>query len=121
MSYCIYKHYEKKLDRTYRARLDSWGFQQIEGQHYDNTVISSPGTSNTTIWMVLTILLSAGYDAWAINGEGTFLKGKFESDKEIFMTVPEWFDKFYPIENTWLHIMKTIYGLNWTGLLLQEN
>ncbi len=40
---------KKKTDGTYQARLVARGFQQIEGQHYDTTAISSPVTSDTAI------------------------------------------------------------------------
>ncbi len=44
----------KKLDGTYQARLLARGFQQVEGQHYDTTAISSPVTSDTQIeWYLL--------------------------------------------------------------------
>ncbi len=51
---------KKKLDRIYRTCLVARGFQQIEGQYYDTTAISSPGTIDTAIQMVLTIMLVAG-------------------------------------------------------------
>ncbi len=92
------------------------GFQQVEGQHYDDAVISSPVTSDMTIRTVLTIKQVAGYDARVIDVKGAFLKGDFENNEEIYMTIPEGFEKYYPKENTWLQIMKPIYGLKQAGL-----
>ncbi len=99
---------KKKSDGTYLARLVARGFQQVEGQHYNTTAILSPVTSDTAIWMVLTIMLVAKYEARVIDVKGAFLKGEFENHEEIYMTVPEWFEKYYPNNNTWLHIMKPI-------------
>ncbi len=60
--------------------------------------------------MEIIIVLDAGYDARNINIKDLFLKGEFENNEEIYVTVPERFGKFYPNENTWLHIMKPIHG-----------
>ncbi len=106
---------EKKLDSTYRARLVARGFQQVEGQHYNTVAISSQVTSNTANRMVLTIMLVAKYEARVSFVKGAFLKGEFENNKEIYITVPEGFKKYYSNDNTWLHIMKPIHGLKQTG------
>ncbi len=86
-----------KSDGTYRARLVARGFQQVEGQHYDTTARSSPVTSDTAIWMVLTIMLVAKYEARVIDIKGAFLKGEFKNDEEIYMRVLEGFEKYYQI------------------------
>ncbi len=59
--------------------------------------------------MVYTIKQVAGYNARVINVKGDFLKGDFKNHKEIYMTVSEGFEKYYPKENIWLQIMKPIY------------
>ncbi len=61
-------------------------------------------------------MLVAKYEARVIDVKGAFLKGEFENDEEIYMTVPEGFEKYYPNDNTWLRIMKPIYGLKQAGL-----
>ncbi len=106
---------EKKLDSTYKARLVARGFQQVEGQHYNNVAISSLVTSNKANQMVLTIMLVAKYEARVSFVKGAFVKGEFENNKEIYITVPKGFKKYYPNANTWLHIMKPIYGLRQAG------
>lgn len=69
---------------------------ELEGQHYNNAGISSQVTSDTAIWMVLTIDLVAGYNARVINVKDTVLKGEFENNKEFYMIISEWFKKFCP-------------------------
>ncbi len=91
---------KKKLECAYRARLVGRRFQQVEGQHYNTMDISSPVTSDTAIQMVLTIMLVASYEARAIDVKDAFLKGEFENNKEIYMTVPEGCKKYYPDDNT---------------------
>ncbi len=44
---------KKKSGRTYRAQLVAKWFQQIEGQHYDTSAISSPVTNDIAIPMLL--------------------------------------------------------------------
>ncbi len=46
--------------------------------------------------MVLTIKQVAGYNDRVIDIKGAFLKGDFENNKEIYMTVPEGFKNTIP-------------------------
>ncbi len=89
---------KKKSDWTYLARLVARGFQQVDGQHYNDTAISLPVRSDTTMCMVLTIKQVARYDARVIDVKGAFLMGDFEINKEIYINVPEGFKKYFPKE-----------------------
>ena len=47
---------KKKSNGTYRARLKMRGYEQVDGQHYDEASISSPVTNDTTIRIVLVLM-----------------------------------------------------------------
>jgi hypothetical protein len=69
---------KKKLNGTYRARLNARGFKQVAGKHYDATAIAAPVTSDTTIHIVLMLLLMANWYGELLDVEGAFPHGEFE-------------------------------------------
>ena len=46
-----------------------------------------------TIHILLTIILVAGWMASVVGVKGAFLHGKFEDDKEIYMKIPQGWEK----------------------------
>ena len=52
----------------------------------------------------------ANWTANVVDVKGAFLHGKFTDGEEIFMEVPQGFEKHYP-GNVVLRLLKTIYGL----------
>jgi len=48
---------KKKASTRYRARLNTRGFEQQEGVHYDPAQISSPVTNDATIRIVLVLMI----------------------------------------------------------------
>ena len=52
----------------------------------------------------------AGLLACILDIDGAFLLGEFENGEQIYMRVPQGWEKYYP-EGTILLLLKTIYGL----------
>ena len=101
---------KKKSNGTHRARINGRGFKQIPGQHYDSSSIHAPVTNATSIRVILVLMLMANWTANVVDVKGAFLHGEFTDGEEIFMEVPQGFEKHYP-GNVVLRLLKTIYGL----------
>jgi hypothetical protein len=114
---------KKKSNGTFRARLNARGYEQIPGKHYDPNTIAAPVTSDTTIRIVLTLLLMAGWYGELLDVKGAFLHGEFEEGEVLYMDVPEGFKQYYPVGMVLL-LLKTLYGLKqaavafWKQLIL---
>jgi hypothetical protein len=106
---------KKKASGTYRARLNAPGFKQIPGVHYDKTQISSSVVNEITTRMVLILICMARWHAMLVDVKGAFLCGVFVRDKQIYMQIPQGFEKFNP-SNPVLLLLKTIYGLKQAAL-----
>jgi hypothetical protein len=52
---------KKKASGIFRARLNARGYEQVAGKHYDPDSIAPPVTSDTTIRIVMTLLLMASW------------------------------------------------------------
>jgi hypothetical protein len=101
---------KKKVNGIYRARLNAIGYEQVDGQHFDSTNISSPVTNDATIRIVMILTIIFGWTDGLIDAQGEFLCGNFKDGEEIYMEVPEVFERFYP-NNVLLLLLKTIHGL----------
>jgi hypothetical protein len=106
---------KKKASGTFRARLNARGFEQIPGVHYDKTQISSPVVNEITIRMVLILICMARWHAMLLDVQGAFLCGVFARGEQIYMEIPQGFEKYYP-SNAVLLLLKTIYGLKQAAL-----
>ena len=106
---------KKKANGTYRARLNARGFEQVDGTHYDKTQISSPVVNEITVRMILTLICIAHWCVMLLDVKGAFLCGNFENDEEIYMKIPQGFERFYS-KNAVLLLLKTIYGLKQAAL-----
>jgi hypothetical protein len=58
--------------------------------------------------MILNIIF--GWTAGLIDVQGAFLCGNFKDREEIYMEVPDGFEKFYP-SNVLLLLLQTVHGL----------
>jgi hypothetical protein len=101
---------KKKASGTYHARLNARGYGQVAGKHYEENLIAAQITSDTTIRIVLNILLMANWYGELLDVKGAFLHGEFEEGEALYMEVPEGFKRYYPMEFVLL-LLKTIYGL----------
>jgi hypothetical protein len=102
--------YEKKSSGTHRGRVNVWGFEQIDGQHYDGTCISAPVMDAMTIRIALSIMLMQGGIAHVVDVKRAFLYGEFEVGKKIYIKIVLGFEKFYS-SDTVLMLKKMLYGL----------
>jgi hypothetical protein len=82
----------------------------IEGQHYNDTTISSPVTNSATIRIVLTLMIMASMLAHVVDVKGAFLHGEFEDGEIIHLKVPQGFEKHFP-KGSVLLLLKCLYGL----------
>ena len=99
---------KKKANGTFRARLNARGYEQVEGEHYN---IEAPVTSDVTIRIVLTLMLMADWEGEILDIQGAFLHGLFKDNEQLFMEIPEGFEKYYNPNTELLLLLRTIYGL----------
>jgi hypothetical protein len=85
---------KKKASGRYRARLNARGYEQVDGQHFDSTKKSSPVTNDATIRIVMILTIIFGWTAGLIDVQGAFLCGNFKDGEEIYIEVPEGFERF---------------------------
>jgi hypothetical protein len=99
-----------KSNGTKRARINGRGYEQVDGVHYDSASIHSPVTNYTSVRIIFTLALMAGWIGRISDVKGAFLKGDLNEDKEqMFMHVPEGFSKYY-LDNVVLKLIKALYG-----------
>jgi hypothetical protein len=75
---------QKKVDVSvdrYRARLVAKGFKQRYDIDYEDTF--SPVVKAATIWMILSIVMSNGWNLRQLDVQNTFLHGVLE--EEVYM------------------------------------
>lgn len=101
----IKMHLDGTIHR-YKARLVTKGFHQTPGIDFFET--SSPVVKASTIWIVLTIVVSYGWSIRQLDFNNAFLNGHL--DEEVFMQRPPGFvDPHRPAHICKLN--KAIYGL----------
>jgi hypothetical protein len=114
---------KKKANGTYRARLNARGYEQIDGEHYDENTKAAPVVNEATIRIVLILMVMAGWYCELLDVKGAFLHGEFDKGQKIYMKVPEGFEKYYAW-NVVLLLLRTLYGLKqaafafWQQLLM---
>ncbi len=84
---------KKKSTGTLGGQLNTRGFKQIPGEHYDPLSIASTMTNWMTIHILLTIMLAAGWVALVVDVKGAFLHGQFQYGEEIYMKIPQGWEK----------------------------
>ena len=66
-------------------------------------------TTNVTVRVILILILLAGWVSHIIDVKRTFLHEKFEKGGNVYMKVPEGWERLYP-DNTMLLLLRIIYG-----------
>jgi Reverse transcriptase (RNA-dependent DNA polymerase) len=94
---------------VFRARLNARGYEQVNGEHYDEDSKFAPVVSDATIHIVLILIIMAGWWAELLDVHGAFLHSIFEKGWKVYMEIPQGFEKFYP-KNCMLLLKKTLYG-----------
>ena len=74
---------KKKSNGTYHGRLNARDFEQIAGKHFDPISTAAPVTNDTTIRIVLVLMLLANWMARIYNVKGAFLKGNLRTVKKF--------------------------------------
>ena len=87
--------YEKKSNGTFRARLNARGYEQIDGKHYDSTSIHAPVVSDTSVRIIMVLGIMAHWMSHLVDVQGAFLNGNLESNEQMFMEVPQGFEKYF--------------------------
>jgi len=59
------------------VRLNTRGFEQVVGMHYDSTNISSPVTNELTIRIIMVLTIIYGWENELIDVKGSFLYENF--------------------------------------------
>jgi Reverse transcriptase (RNA-dependent DNA polymerase) len=101
---------KQKSNNVKRARLNARGYEQVDGEHYDAYDIAAPVVSNLTIRICFILLAMTNWYAHLMDVKGAFLTGEFGNNEQLYMNVPQGFEKYYP-NNVVLLLKKTIYGL----------
>ena len=101
---------KKKSNGTFRARLNARGYEQIDGEHYDEFTKAAPVVNTSTIFIVMILMTMGKLHGELMDVCGAFLHGEFDRGEEIYMKIPQGFEKFYP-SDILLKLKKTIYGL----------
>ena len=66
---------------------------QEEGVHFWGNSTAAPVTNETTIKLVLIMLTLAEWEGHVINIKGAFLKGWFTDGEEMYLHIPQGFEK----------------------------
>ena len=106
---------KQKANGTKRARVNARGFEQIDGEHYDEDDKAAPVTSDVTIRIVFVLMIMAGWIAHLMDVRGAFPHGLFAPHHKMHMRIPEGFRLFYP-PNIVLLLLKTLYGTKQAAL-----
>ena len=101
---------KKKANGTFRARINGRGYEQVDGEHYNEADISAPVVNEITIRIILILMILGSWTGTLVDVIGAFLNGRFGSEERVYMEVPEGFEKYYG-SGVVLFLLRTIYGL----------
>jgi Reverse transcriptase (RNA-dependent DNA polymerase) len=107
---------KKKSNGTFRARVNGRGYEQEDGEHYDQDDVASPMVNIVTIRVMLVLMLLMGGCAHLVDVNGAFLLGGWEHDpitheeRKVYMEIPQGFHRFFPKGDWLILLLKTIYG-----------
>jgi len=99
-----------KTNGEHRARLNARGYEQVDGEHYHEDDKAAPVVNDITVRMMFVLIVMGRLWAELLDVNGAFLNGRFQNGEELYMNVPEGFEKFYP-SNVLLLLLRTVYGL----------
>jgi Reverse transcriptase (RNA-dependent DNA polymerase) len=102
--------FKEKRDGVFRAQLVALGYSQIPGIDFTGNYL--PVVDNSSVRILLLLIIKLGLKAWSIHVETAFLNGNL--DKEIYMKVPKGCNgegEPRAADNQVLQLHKSIYGL----------
>jgi hypothetical protein len=100
---------KKKASGVLRARLNARGYEQVDGEHYNEDSKFAPIVTDAMIHIILILIVMADWWAELLAVKGAFLHGEFEKGRRVYMKIPQGFERFYP-KNCVLLLKKTLYG-----------
>jgi Reverse transcriptase (RNA-dependent DNA polymerase) len=101
---------KKKANGTKRARINARGYEQVNGEHFNSSSMASPVVNEASMFFILITICMARMATDENDVKGAFLNGKFSKGEQLYMEVPEGFERFFP-SNVVLLLLKNIYGL----------
>jgi Reverse transcriptase (RNA-dependent DNA polymerase) len=113
---------KKKPSGSHRARINANGFKQLEGLHYDSSSASYPVTNDTTIRVIFALAMLAGWKGYVIviDIKGAFLNGRFDKGEELYLKIPQGFERFYKNSQV-MKLNRTIHGLKQAAQAIIES
>jgi hypothetical protein len=79
---------KQKPDGTKRCRLNTRGFEQVDGQHCESNDIAAPVVSNLTIRICFALLAMTGWYAHLMDVKGAFLTSEFGNGRNYIWMCP---------------------------------
>ena len=101
---------KKKASGRKQAHINAYGFEQVDGVHYDKNTVAAPTVTETTVRVIFVLMLMARFSAEVIDVKGAFLQETFYQLEHLYMEVPQGFKKFYS-KNLVLLLQQIIYEL----------
>jgi hypothetical protein len=69
---------KKKANGVFQVRLNALGYEQVDGEHYDEDAKFAPIVTDVTIHIILILIVMAGWWAELLDMKGAFLHGEFK-------------------------------------------
>jgi Reverse transcriptase (RNA-dependent DNA polymerase) len=101
---------KQKSNKEKRARLNARGYEQLDVEHCDAHDIAAPVVRNLTIRICFVLPAMTTWYSQLMDVNGAFPTGEFGDGEQLYMNVPQGFEKYYPT-NVVLLLKKAIYGL----------
>jgi hypothetical protein len=111
---------KREANGVFKARLTAKGFEQRDGEHYDEHDKSSPVVSDITIRMVFVLMDMGKLYAELVDVKGAFLTASFEDHHKMYVDVPSGFEKYYP-QGVVLLLLRTLYGTKQAAIQFGRN
>jgi hypothetical protein len=100
------KHYADGSIEKYKARFVAWGFSQVEGVDYDETIV--PVARYTSIRVVISIAAEMGWKIHQMDVKTAFLNGLIE--EKVYIEQPLGFE-VHGRESHVCRLKKALYRL----------
>jgi hypothetical protein len=85
---------KKKVNSKYRARITPRDFLQEDGVYYFSHSTTASVATELTMKIILTFFLTT-WKAQVIDVKGAFLKERFVDGENLYLHIPQGFEKFY--------------------------
>ena len=86
---------KKMANGTHYVHITAKGWEQIDGEHYDEHSITAPVVDDMTIHVILVLTVMARWIPQLVDVKGSFLHREFEEKHKMYMKVPQGFGRWY--------------------------